>query len=289
MIYTDTGPRTVVFADNGLPEVAEFLARPRLRPHEYSHAESVHDGLTFKDAMRVAREGWSEGAAMVHNLLTGLPFENNAQGVSHWAWDVAGEVPDVGRYASGEPAHMRRHTRRPGKERVIHIVVNTALSGFSSAQQQTNYGVGLCGLIDWLENTGRRVELDRLGVVEDSKLRSFQGWKVKRAADTMDLAAMAYALAHVSSHRHMVWGMRERCRNLVWRPKRITQADVALINAEGAFIIDSVLNDGDRCNTVASACLLAAERLNHASALIGGEELVDVEALRDALAQELAR
>lgn len=296
MIFKDNESVGVAFADEGLWEVADFLKRPihlTYRGEWDARTEGYdrHGGLTQSEAVRVAQEGWHEGTQMVHDLLTGVALLENKPGISNTRLDVAGHIPDIGRYLSGDPAHMIRHTRRDGAHPVIHIVVNTALAGSSTAKQQTNYGVGMCGLIDWLEASGKRVELDRLGVVQnsggiylrDGGKRSFQGWKVKRAADPLDLSSVVFALAHAASHRHLVWGMRRRMSKVTWMPKQVLQEDVAHIGAEGAFIVDSVLDAGLQCETVAGACLLAAKRLNDAA----GEDLCDMEALRDALKEKL--
>jgi hypothetical protein len=282
MIFEDTDTIGVAFADEGLYEVAHFLERPRhesYRSEGSNTANSMYGGLSFDGALRVAQDGWHEGVGLVHELLAGLPIMENATGVANWKRDVCGSIPDVPRFLSGEPTYMLRHARQEGSSPVIHIVVNTALVAGSTANQQTNYGAGLCGLIDWLEAKGKRIELDRLGVVDDGRRRSFQGWKIKRAADNLDLAATVFALAHLASHRHLVWGMRERMIHLHWRPVRVTQADAHRIGAEGALIVDSVLSDGAQCNTVAGACLLAARRLNHAA----GDDICDIEELTRAL------
>lgn len=286
MIFKDTADIGVAFADEGLWEVAEFLRRP-IHPDYVNDTGGKENASKRGEAMRLAQEGWHEGTDMVHNMLTGLALLDNKVGVANWRMDVAGHLPDVGRYLTGDPAHMVRHTRRDGAHPVIHIVVNTARVGSSTHEQQTNYGVGLCGLIDWLEASGRRVELDRLGVVQTSSSvhsvsggkRSFQGWKVKRAADPLDIASVVFAIAHPAAHEQLVWGMRRRMSRVMWMPKKVCQDDVARIGADGAFIVDSVLDDARACSTVAGACLVAAKRLNDAS----GEDICDIAELRHAL------
>lgn len=270
----------VAFADGGLWEVADFLKKPRhqsyLSRSMYGRATNeLHGGLTFEGAIRTAQEGWHDGVELVHDLMSGVPLLENMVGVADWRYDACGEMPDVPRYVSGDPLHMRRRTRQSGSRPIIHIVVNTALVGGSTPTQQTNYGVALCGLIDWLEAKGKRVELDRVGVVDDGLRRTMQGWKVKRATDALDLPAVVFALAHMASHRHLVWGMRERMQAVGWTPVRVKQSDVEHFNADGALIIDCVLGDGLVCNTVAGACLLAAQRLNDAA----GEDICDIEEL----------
>lgn len=284
MIFHDEGPRTVVFGED-VHEVLDFLKRPlkynRDDPWSTKRAGDINIGnWSPEQGLWHARNGWSEGAAMIHDLLAGLPFENNATGLCNWRMDVAGELPDVARYASGEPAHMRNHARRQGNQKVLHLVINTARTGSSTSRQRVNYLVGICGLVDWLESNGQRCEIDRVGVVRDRHIRSFQGWKVKSASQQLDLSAAAYALIHDSAHQHLVWGMRERCRRVAWEPVPLRRDDLPYIGAENAFIINGVVNNARECDTIKGAVLLAAKRLND----FAEEELVDIEQLTAALA-----
>lgn len=237
-------------------------------------------GVNYNEALTLAEEGWQEGVAMMHHGLAAL-IGVNAPGINRWKHDVAGEQPDIFRAIGGDPRSMRRKAFSQGGKPVIHIVVNTAMQGFATDKQTTNYGIALLGLVDYLESRGKRVELDRLGVVTSSGMRvgrSLQGWKVKRAAEHMDLSAVAFAIAHPACHRKLIWAMRSFCNAVVpaGSAASITKADCELIDAGHAFMIDSVGDDGPRCNTPQEALILAGKRLNHAA----GEQLVDINELR---------
>lgn len=280
MIFQDEGPRTIVFCDNGPWEVAEFLNRPKVGRYVYE-SEDTDGGIDLDTAKRYLRDGWQKGADELHQLLAQLPFSSNASGVSHWKMDIAGDMPDVGRYVTGEPAHMRARNRQQGNKPTVHLLCNTALMSTVSNRSQKNYWMAVCGLIDWMESRGIRVELDRVGVVESRGIRSFQGWKIKRAEDALDLSALAFALGHPASHRQVVWGMRRRVRPLVWDPHYIRQADAVLIGAENAYLLNGVVDSGDEARTLAGACLLAAKRINEAA----GEPLLDMAVLREMLTE----
>lgn len=235
-------------------------------------------GVDLPKAMKLVEEGWEEGLSLIHHGLQAI-LEYNAPGINRWRHDVAGEQPDIARFLGGDPRDMHRRAFFKGSKPIIHMVVNTALHGGATPRQVMNYGVGLVGLVDYLESRGKRVELDRLGVVYGGfgDKRSMQGWKVKRAEEPLDLASVAFALAHPASHRRLVWAMRER--GLGFRshgaPASINENDAKLIGSEGAFIIDSVGTEGSHCDSPQSALLLAAKRLNKAA----GEELVDLKEL----------
>lgn len=258
----------------------EFLKKVRDPTNRVENAMLGTLGVNYNDALRLAEQGWDEGVKLMHHGLRSM-IGVNASGINRWRNDVAGEQPDIYRAIGGDPRSMRRKAFSQGGKPVIHIVVNTAMQGNASDKQTLNYGIALLGLIDYLESRGKRVELDRLGVVTrdfGSGARSLQGWKVKRASESADLSAIAFAIAHPACHRKLIWAMRSFCKAL--RPAgsaaSITRADCKLIDAEHAFMIDSVGNDGPRCKTPQDALILAGERLNKAA----GEQLVNLSELR---------
>lgn len=281
MITLDTTSRSVRFGRSPT-EVAEYL---NSRPQSWARDEgaradrfAVNAAATFPQAMKMLAEGWTEGARLVEHELHAL-IGTNAPGLNKTRWDVAGAEPDVARYLGGEMRCMRRRIYDHGNRPIVHLIVNTALSGVVEPEQATNYGLAIAGVVDLLERTGRRVELDRVGVVHvgnASNSRSLQGWKVKHAEDPMDLAMVAFAIAHPSSHRRIVWTMRETCllAKGYGAPAELTKQDALDIGADDdAFLLDSVGRDWDRCKDKRDALKLAVERINKQA----GEELVSLE------------
>lgn len=276
----------IVRHGDSLAETADWLARTPLAPwsangpswNRASTQLNQYKTRDFDHALQLAKFGWHEGADRVHYGLAAL-LAYTGGGVSPWRYDMAGDVPDVPRYLAGVPDCMKRRTRQNGNKPIVHIMLNTALSGSADYEQIMNYGIAIAGLVDYLENHGRRVELDRVGIVSDGGslggVWSMQGWKVKRAEEPLDLAATAFATAHPSSHRRLVWGMRERCPvGGYGSPQKLKPKHAAMIDAEGAFILDSLGHDYARATTLLGALQLAAERLNAAA----GETLVEIEA-----------
>lgn len=282
---------SVMFGDSAY-EVVNYL-RNRPRPHYFNFFRNSVDnggkigvlgslGVDYPAALNMVIEGWDEGVRLMHRGLEAM-IGVNAPGINRWKHDVAGEQPDVLRALAGDPRSMLRKTFNKGSKPIIHIVVNTAMQGNATDTQTMNYGIAILGLIDYLESRGKRVELDRLGVVVDNwwgsnSKRSMQGWKVKRADEPADLSVIAFSIAHPASHRKLVWAMRADCLAVypAGSAANITENDAKLIDAPNAFILDSVESDGHKCNTPQSALILAGERLNKAA----GEELVNLAELR---------
>jgi hypothetical protein len=76
-----------------------------------------------------------------------------------WRYDVAGELPDIGRFLAGDPAHMKRHGHPKGHRPIISLAINVIANAMITAQQMANYGAALVTVVDQIENAGRRVDL----------------------------------------------------------------------------------------------------------------------------------
>lgn len=290
MIYRElkgNAPTSVMFGDNAW-EIVNFLKSGQEAIHEEFFNRIVKGsrisgrtgtfGVDFQEAARLVLEGWDEGVELMHRGLQAL-VNVNAPGINRWKIDIAGEQPDILRAVGGDPRSMKRRAFSQGGKPIIHIVVNTAMQGDATDTQTRNYGIAILGLIDYLESRGKRVELDRLGVVTGGGLshlrgRSMQGWKVKRADEPADLSAIAFAIAHPASHRKLVWAMRSFCHAVIpaGSAASITREDAELIGAPTAFLLDSVGSSGRLCDTPQSALILAGKRLNKAA----GEDLIDI-------------
>lgn len=281
MLEFQHNPNTYVAFGESLDAVGRWLeATPRRWTNNTSH-RSANLGwdlnLGYDGALRMAREGWSEGALDLHNRLAGLPPPVNR----HYdlKYDVGGQLPDVPRFLSGDPAHMLTRGKRVGNPPVVHLCVNNWILAMIGAQEQANYGTALVALIDRIEASGRRVELDVtfIGRQMGSKVVVL-GWKVKQAGEHCDLAAVAFAVAHPGAFRRFGFAMIERSPASWSNPGygynlALSSEYAALIGADGALLIDGVGGASGRCRTVDGAVLYAAEQINKAA----GETLVEVE------------
>lgn len=132
-------------------------------------ASRREDGVAFsgvenwQGAMRLARDGWHEGAALVK---TGLQKQSDKRGSKEKSrrivrvYDVTGEEPDVARYMSGEPENMIEHRRAIKKGKTVRVVrAGVSFSGQVSADIVKEYAVAIACAVQRIENSGNRVEL----------------------------------------------------------------------------------------------------------------------------------
>lgn len=227
----------------------------------------------------LARTGWSEGAKDLGDRLTVHMPEN--EHVAAWRYDVAGELPDVGRYLAGDPAHMRRHGHPKGHRPIISIFVNNWISCAVNGNQMANFGAALVAMIDQLENTGRRVELTAGTIAQHYRNRDIimsASWKVKGAEDPLDLASVAFAIAHPGASRRFGWSLWERtdapADSMFGCGLGPSATEDDLIDPyPGTLILPGLKHEPTRCKTLEDALKYAAEQINKAA----GEELVTLE------------
>lgn len=287
-----TNRHIVHYSENGLPGVERHLRdNPgawRYKGSTEARTEEWDLGLGYEGACRLAKEGWSEGAAMLDAKL-GAVIPSGGRS-SRWGYSQTGGSVNIGRYLTGHPKNMRSRTKRQaGSAPVYHLVINTVCSALITATQMVNYGVALVGLIDRLENTGKRVHLDVVMVTktycsEAPDTRLSVGWNVKRSSEQLDLAAVAFALAHPAAFRRLGFAMMERspkecesdgygmCIDAHWSD--VPDAD------DGTMVIDGIQHSPSRCNSPQDALRLVIEQLNKAAVLAGhceagGEPLID--------------
>jgi hypothetical protein len=270
----------VAFMGDELMDVAAWL---KATPRCWSQSSSVRDRASdrwdlnagYHGAERLAREGWADGARVIHNNLA-VNFPNAHIKEPAWKYDVAGALPDVPRFLAGAPGPMMNHGRAKGRQPVVHIVVNVVCSANVGAKEFSNYGTALVALIDTIENSGRRVELDVAAVFSglggwSGKNKCVTAWKVKRANDPVDLAAIAFSIAHPAAFRRIMFAMVERSPSAWNTPgygfcAKLTPELAELIDAGDAFLLDGVGEARGQCTTPAGALQLAQAQLDAAMA-----------------------
>lgn len=259
-----------------LPDVMHWLSTTRNKwGIDSSRSASYGDwtlGVDYDEALRLARVGWSAGAKDLSNRLEAhMPPKDKE---SSWRYDVAGELPDIGRFLAGDPAHMRRHGHPKGHRPILSIAVNIRLQCSVKASAMANYGAALVAVIDQLEHVGRRVELvATFATTQGNGLRVSTGWTVKKAEDSLDLAAVAFSIAHPAASRRIGFAMYEHSDvpMAMGYGSGLTLAEQDLIDPlPGTFCIPGLNDDTRRCHTLEDAIAFVRDQINKAA----GEELV---------------
>jgi hypothetical protein len=168
--------------------------------------------------MRLARHGWREGAAMTRAYAQALTTrivgrverEDLVYGVEGMGYDVA-------RLLDGAPEHWQRwqptgeHEDRAGN-RLIRVLMNASVSCGVPTRTIIARGAACCALVELLEYAGARVQLDVTWPCSGRATREVLTHLVcvKRFAAPLDMSTVAFAVAHPSALRRLVFSAQER-------------------------------------------------------------------------------
>lgn len=161
--------------------------------------------------------GWDEGARQVEARKVAVRASvGTASRREVRMREVGPGTLSMGAYLSGHPQPYvtlnNRNVARRGKGKIVRIRVNFTASGAVPTSIITRRGGAVCALIEALEAAGRRVELTAVVSVKGTT----QGSKwiarimVKRAEQRLNLPVVAYALAHPSMLRRLMFAAIER-------------------------------------------------------------------------------
>lgn len=267
---------TLVFAEGGLPELMPWLESTKaLHSNGKSEASDSFNGYTtWDDVLTMVRDGWSEGAAKLAAMQTtpvSFPMERK---LPHWTIDVGGELPDVGRYLAGDPRHMKRRKKEKGHKPYVVLYVGMGVRASVSTKEFENFGTAFCQIIDALEHSGTRVELNQLTRAFIGSEFLVTGWRVKEADQHVDMAALAFTYMHPAAHRRLQFQMRARVSRSVGGSTDLKAEHFPDAPAD-AIIFAGISEHGSSCSTLKDARSFLRKRINIAA----GEELVTEEML----------
>jgi hypothetical protein len=195
------------------PEV-ERLGRSS---RDQDYAGGFMGTATFEDAVKLARDGWPDGAERLAELTARLEGKlGNVSAVKRIGYSMVGPgVLDLGRYMMGHPEPYMVWSESEEltdiqPDRIIKLLVCCGANANLADNQIWWRGAAAIAIADLIESSGARceIELGRASVSHGGS-RHIRRVLVKRAQDYVAPEILAFALAHPSSHRRIDWGVRE--------------------------------------------------------------------------------
>jgi hypothetical protein len=243
--------RRIVFADGGITELKRWLA---------SHGKTGEG----RDAYKRLETGWQEGADKINRKMASPSLFKTR--TPKWGYDVAGDLPDVGRYLAGQPANMRSLKRTSGAAPYVALYIANGVRGTVSGKQFENFGIAVCEIIDSIENSGTRVELNQLTKAFTSGAADWiiTGWRVKNSGEPLDMAQVAFTYMDPDAHRVIQFNMRSAAKVDIGGSGGITAADFPDA-PHNAAIVDGVGAAGGQCDTLDGARRYLAAQINKAT------------------------
>jgi hypothetical protein len=194
---------------------------PEDERHHWTKEDKSLYGSTknMRDALTLARDGWKEGAERARPLLERVMVARPVR-KAMVKWSVAGGIPSVPRYLSGDPMHMRTNATAPtNKQPVITMISSNSAPWYVKPEHFEFAAVAAAAIIDRLEDAGFRVEViagrressDPTGTGsntgENNVLghRSEMWFRLKAAQDTLDLNRLVFGLGHPAVFRRLLF------------------------------------------------------------------------------------
>jgi hypothetical protein len=174
------------------------------------YGDSFTGTNTFEDAIKLARDGWVEGAQQVAAQLDALPPEIEC--LPDWRLEPIGAMVCVPAVVSGEPECMwyREESARAGRQ--VAIVVYGSYSGCIPKSEAMNYACNLAALMRALEASGVDTALYITCAYQDYS----QATVVREFGEPMDLAKIAFCM-HPSYLRRLYFAYGELTADRVAR------------------------------------------------------------------------
>lgn len=200
---------------------------------------------TFEEAVELAKRGWAEGASKALQFracIADAVREIITSRSTSYAWDVAGQFIDIGRYLEGEPECFGTldEAGQTAAQPVVKIFVNLAASGSVSVESLFARGAVILAAIDVLEATGKRVEVvaakgSRGNTIHETYVT------VKRPDQPVDADRLAFVLAHAGCLRRLFFSVMEQKGHL----PNSTWPHEIVVEEEGAIVTRHALRGHD--------------------------------------------
>lgn len=184
------------------PANGKYDNHSKTNSHEFTHTRS------YKEAMELLLRGWTEAANKMTRALKTLPQPALAKRQKS-VYSVAGHTASVPRYLQGVPTNMIASVPDRRKQPVVVINHSIAYSGWWKAENILNEGIKALQVVQAIEASNRNVKLNIICISEDGNQK--RGFKVciKQPGERLNIAKMAFPLAHPSMLRRMYFKYME--------------------------------------------------------------------------------
>lgn len=173
-------------------------------------------GANFAQTVELAKMGWQDGIAKINKLFQGISAEVSSQMLrDEYFYDVTGQDFDLDRVLIGEPESWLQTEQvvvQAPSLQVLKVTVNIATSHTIANNQIINRGAAIASLVQLLEQSRRRVELEIVDTFEQNGRREKVATiriPAKNAGDDLDLNKLAFALIHPCMERRLIFALEE--------------------------------------------------------------------------------
>lgn len=214
---TDAGYKTAIYGDNQQylnhfkdKNPAAFFGFSSLAAHAnyidrlpdhmrrgagWDHMGDWSGSKSMEDALRIARDGWAEGIEQAAEILQILNVEHASQ--RKRAYSVAGGQVNVGKMLSGNPMHMIKRPKQPGRK-IVTLFVETSMSAGIRPDTIKTRAVIIAALAEILEREGYSCEIVATDISISDRAFYQLATTLKAAGERLNLFDTIFGLGHPS-------------------------------------------------------------------------------------------
>lgn len=199
--FADQNP-SAFFGFTSLGRMIDYLDRiAPAQQHDSARAGWERDdgdgwrgSRSMADAIRLAREGWSDGLEAALAASDRLSVANPR--VRQRRASLAGGTVNVGAMLAGNPAHMIRRPKAPGRK-VVTFFVEAGCGAYVKADSMVKRAALIGATIDIMENAGYSCSIVAVDTSVDFGRPRYQlAVQLKDAGERLNLADVMFALGH---------------------------------------------------------------------------------------------
>lgn len=175
-------------------------------------------GVSMKEALKMAEDGWKEGAERIEKVLAKVKAQNPFR-KKPIKYGIVGSVPDVARAVSGNPLNMKNiDLTKASRRQVITLISDIGALGGVDSENFINRAAVITAIIDELESCGYACDVISVSTCNDGG-GSFWGSlgnggqvqvavQVKNSNQPLDITRLAFGVGHPSMFRRLIWAER---------------------------------------------------------------------------------
>lgn len=163
-------------------------------------------GGSCEKTIALARAGWQEGAAMLRQL-DAAPA--GIEAAPTWGYDVAGVIPDIGAYMSGDPECMLNPVSGEIPRKRVKIILPLGVPASVAARVAGLYAIAAGSIIRSLEATGLGVAVSAIHASRYSGKLYANEILLRGYGDVLDMDRLVFACGHPVFNRRICFAWQE--------------------------------------------------------------------------------
>lgn len=201
---------------NSLSEFVDYAdssSHPKFKESRSRERCDWAGSKSWEEAVELSK-GWTEGAEKFERMKAKISNTGNSSRKVTRMREVGPGGLNMGRYIMDHPQPFatRNDTNalKGTKGKIVRLYVNISANALIKPDHIERRGAAILSLVDALQRSGRRVEIVAVQAVMNGYAKGYECHvKIKRPHERTNLPTVAFALAHPSMLRRIVFGAEE--------------------------------------------------------------------------------